>query len=63
VSLKVPPGTSSGQKLRLAGRGLPRPRGTAGDLFAVAQIVLPAQLTERERELYEELRQAHTERA
>jgi curved DNA-binding protein len=63
VSLKVPAGTSSGQKLRLGGRGLPRPRGTAGDLFAVAQIVVPAQLTERERELYEELRQAQTEGA
>ena len=58
VNLKVRPGTSSGQKLRLAGRGLPRPRGAAGDLFAVAQIVLPAQLSERERGLYEELRQA-----
>ena len=55
VSLKVPAGTSAGQKLRLAGRGLPKPRGGAGDLFAVAQIVVPAQLGERERELYEEL--------
>jgi len=55
VSLKVPAGTSSGRKLRLAGRGLPRPRGAAGDLFAVAQIVVPAQLSERERELYESL--------
>jgi curved DNA-binding protein len=63
VNLKVPAGTSSGQKLRLAGRGLPRPRGAAGDLFAVAQIVVPAQLSERERELYEELRQLHTEGA
>ena len=53
VSLKVPAGTSSGRKLRLAGRGLPRPRGDAGDLFAVAQIVVPSQLSERERELYE----------
>jgi curved DNA-binding protein len=62
VNLKVPPGTSSGQKLRLAGRGLPRPRDAAGDLFAVAQIVVPAQLSERERELYEGLREARTER-
>lgn len=58
VNLKVRPGTSSGQKLRLAGRGLPRPRGAAGDLFAVVQIEVPAQLSDRERELYEELRQA-----
>jgi curved DNA-binding protein len=56
VNLKVRPGTSSGQKLRLAGRGLPRPRGEPGDLFAVAQIVVPEQLSARERELYEELR-------
>jgi curved DNA-binding protein len=58
VKLKVPAGTSSGQKLRLAGRGLPRPRGGAGDLFAVAQLVVPASLSERERELYGELREA-----
>jgi curved DNA-binding protein len=55
VSLKVPAGTSSGRKLRLSGRGLPKPRGGAGDLFAVAQIVVSAQPGERERELYEEL--------
>jgi curved DNA-binding protein len=55
VSLKVPAGTSAGRKLRLAGRGLPMPRGGSGDLFAVAQIVVPAELSERERELYEQL--------
>jgi curved DNA-binding protein len=58
VTLKVPAGTSSGQKLRLGGRGLPRPGGGAGDLFAVAQIVVPATLSERERELYGELAEA-----
>jgi curved DNA-binding protein len=55
VNLKIPPGTSSGQKLRLGGRGLPIPRGGAGDLFAVAQIVVSATLSDRERELYREL--------
>jgi curved DNA-binding protein len=55
VNLKVRPGTSSGQKLRLGGRGLPRPRGGAGDLFAVVQIVVPPELSARERELYGEL--------
>jgi curved DNA-binding protein len=58
VNLKIPAGTSSGQKLRLGGRGLPRPGGGAGDLFAVAQIVVPASLSERERELYGELAEA-----
>jgi curved DNA-binding protein len=55
VNLKIPAGTSSGQKMRLGGRGLPKPRGGAGDLFAVAQIVVPSSLTDRERELYREL--------
>jgi curved DNA-binding protein len=58
VNLKVPPGSSSGKKFRLGGRGLPRPGGGAGDLFAVAQIVVPATLSERERELYAELAEA-----
>jgi curved DNA-binding protein len=55
VSLKVPAGTSAARKLRLAGRGLPKPRGGAGDLIAVAQIVVPGELGERERELYQQL--------
>jgi curved DNA-binding protein len=55
VNLKIPAGTSSGQRMRLAGRGLPKPRGGAGDLFAVAKIAVPATLTDRERELYTEL--------
>jgi curved DNA-binding protein len=55
VSLKVPAGISAARKLRLAGRGLPKPRGGAGDLIAVAQIVVPAQIGEPERELYQQL--------
>jgi curved DNA-binding protein len=54
VNLKIRPGTSSGQKLRLAGRGLPKPRGGSGDLFAVTQIVVPAP-DERAQGLYQEL--------
>jgi curved DNA-binding protein len=57
VNLKVRPGTSSGQKLRLAGRGLPMPRGGSGDLYAVTQVVVP-EPGERERGLYEELSKA-----
>jgi curved DNA-binding protein len=54
VNLKVPSGAAAGQKLRLAGRGLPMPKGGAGDLFAVTQIVVPP-ADERERGLYQEL--------
>src|SRR5688572_14967374 len=58
VKLKVPPGSRAGHKLRLAGKGLPRPGGGAGDLYAMLSIVVPATLTERERELYAELQRA-----
>ncbi|HUQ25644.1 MAG TPA: DnaJ C-terminal domain-containing protein [Burkholderiales bacterium] len=56
VSMKVPAGVKSGQKLRLAGKGLPKPGGGAGDLYAALNIVVPATPSERERALYEELR-------
>src|SRR5437762_3354500 len=56
VTMKVPPGTKGGQKLRLGGKGLPKPGGGAGDLYAVLDIVVPGTLTDREKKLYEELR-------
>lgn len=55
LTLKVPPGTQSGQKLRLRGKGMPNPKGAAGDLHAVIHIVVPKQPSKRERELFEEL--------
>lgn len=42
VELKVPPGTQSGQKLRLRGRGVPHLRGQGrGDLYAEVRIQVP----------------------
>jgi curved DNA-binding protein len=55
AKVKVPPGTSSGRRLRLRGEGMPNPRGRAGDLYAVAQVKVPARLSARERELFEQL--------
>ena len=60
ISLKVPAGTHAGQKLRVAGRGLARPDGTAGHLYAVAQIVVPTVVDERQRTLYRQLQDAST---
>ena len=57
LTMKVPPGSRAGQKLRLAGKGLPKPGGGAGDLYAVLSIAVPATLTDSERKLFEELRQ------
>ncbi len=58
VSMKVPAGARSGQKFRLAGKGLPQPGGGAGDLYAVLNVVVPPAVSERERKLYEALRSA-----
>ena len=55
VKVKVPGGTSSGRRIRLAGRGLPNPKGKAGDLYAEARIMLPARLSRAERRLFEQL--------
>jgi curved DNA-binding protein len=55
VNLRVPAGTRTGQQLRLSGRGLPKPQGGAGDLFAIAQLAMPPELSERERGLLKEL--------
>jgi curved DNA-binding protein len=50
--LKVPPGSSCGRRLRLRGEGL-----GDGDLYAVLKIVVPRKLSDRQRELYEQLRE------
>ncbi len=55
VSIKIPPGTQNGQKLRVRGRGLPSRSGTNGDLMVVTQIEVPAQITEEERKLWTQL--------
>ena len=55
VELNIKPGTSGGQKLRLANRGLAAADGSVGALYAVVNIVLPKTLSARERELFEQL--------
>jgi curved DNA-binding protein len=60
AKVRIPPGTSSGRRLRLRGQGMPNPRGTPGDLHAVVQIMVPPHTTARERELFEELARVST---
>jgi curved DNA-binding protein len=55
VNIKIPPGTQTGQKLRIRGRGLPQRSGTPGDLIVVAKIEVPAQITDEERKLWTDL--------
>ena len=55
VRLRIPPGTPSGRKLRLAGHGLPGEGGQEpGDLIVEIQIVLPPVRDERSKELLRE---------
>ena len=54
--LNVPPGTQSGQSFRLTGQGMPRLKGAgSGDLYAKAKVVVPKDLSPRERDLLTEL--------
>jgi DnaJ-class molecular chaperone len=47
ATLQVPPGTDSGKRLRLRGKGMPNPAGGApGDLYAVIQIRVPRGLSD-----------------
>jgi curved DNA-binding protein len=55
LTVTIPPGARSGQKLRLAGKGLPRRTEGAGDLYGVLQIVTPTVLSEKEKELFRDL--------
>ncbi len=59
VDLKVPPGISSGQKIRIPGRGLGT-KGSRGDQLVRVVIRSPKNLTERERSLWQELARVST---
>jgi curved DNA-binding protein len=53
--VRVPPGSSSGRRLRLRGEGLPNASGAAGDLYAALAIRVPKRLSKEERELFARL--------
>ncbi|MBC8289903.1 MAG: DnaJ domain-containing protein [Planctomycetes bacterium] len=55
ISLTIPPGSSSGAKLRVRGKGCPdRGSGQRGDQIVVLKIVVPKELDELSRKLLEE---------
>jgi len=61
--LRVPPGTQSGQRFRVRGRGAPSPRdGQRGDLVVEVRITLPRLLDERSKELLREFGRINGER-
>jgi curved DNA-binding protein len=60
VKVKIPAGSSSGRRIRLAGKGFPGGRGGAGDLYVEIRIAVPEHPSSEERELFEKLGRAST---
>lgn len=58
VKLRIPPGTQSGRRFRLAGKGMPvmKKPGEYGDLYARILITVPENLTNEQRTMFEILR-------
>ncbi|MEY4668734.1 MAG: hypothetical protein RL518_1433 [Pseudomonadota bacterium] len=55
IKLSIPPGSQSGGKLRVRGRGLPKRGGDRGDVLAELKVVVPTKLSDSEREIFEKL--------
>ncbi|MEG5171631.1 DnaJ C-terminal domain-containing protein [Microcoleus sp. B3-D7] len=60
VKMKLPPGVTSGKRLRLANKGYPTGNGDRGDQLVEIQVLIPKEISEEERELYEKLRQVES---
>ena len=56
ISLYVPPGIQSGEKLKIPQKGYKDGRGSRGDLIAEVKTVVPKKLTDDEKELFEKLK-------
>lgn len=62
VTLRIPPGTTSGTTLRVRGRGVPAGGGKkAGDLLVTVQVDVPKNLTDEQRDAIEQLAAATPE--
>ena len=54
VEMKIPPGSASGRKMRLKGRGIPGKM--AGDFYVVLKISLPEADSDKARALYHQMK-------
>ncbi len=61
VSLKVAPGTASGRKLRVKGKGVQRKDGHPGDLIVTVEVAVPGRLTDDARAALEQFAAAQPE--
>jgi curved DNA-binding protein len=55
ISLRVPPGSTRGQKLRVRGKGLPSGENARGDLYASIELQIPGEISDAEKEAWETL--------
>lgn len=53
VEVGIPPSSQPGRKLRLKGRGLPARE--PGDLYLVLEVLVPPAVTDKQRQLYEDM--------
>jgi len=61
IKLRIPAGTEDHQHLRVRGKGLPKGKtGERGDFFVTINVVLPTQISDDERKLWEQLRSTST---
>lgn len=60
VTMTLPPGTDSGKKFRLKGKGIPNKKtGIAGDEFALIKIIVPKKFSKKTKEALEEIDKAY----
>ena len=57
ISLVVPKGTESGERFSIKGKGYKFGRGNRGNFYIITKIVVPKKLTEKQLELYNELKE------
>ena len=60
VNVKVPPGISSGQSLRLRGKGWRNPQGARGDQLVKIIIATPKNISATEKEYYQKIQQVRS---
>ena len=61
VTVRVPPGTSSGRRLRVRGRGAPTAGGGKGDLLVTIEVSVPSKLSPAARKALEEFAAEHAD--
>ena len=60
ISIFIPPGMNSSEKVKIAGKGYKDGTGGRGDLIVNVKITVPKQLSKEEKELYEKLQEIST---